>query len=314
VTARVTVGVPVYNGEKYVEAALASVRAQDEPDLEILISDNGSTDGTEEICRAVAAADERVTYHRQDVNRGGAWNFNRLVELASAPYFTWAAADDIRRPSFVRRCLETFADRDPATVLVYPRTQIIDAAGRVTEDLFDADLECAEPTPHERMAHFLRAQGAHIFYGLHRTEVLRSTRLIRPSVSNDMVLLAELACRGPFAMVPEQLFLQRRHPEAFSQQGRGQLAWHAPTAAVRFAFPHTKVTGELVRAVTSSPIPLAEKLRCLAVIPGSWTLPRWRGPAADQRTAAGLAPRSAVRRARATTTTTPGTPGTEAVR
>ncbi len=137
---RATVGIPVYNGERYLTAALDSVRAQDEPDIEILISDNASTDATEEICRAAAREDSRIRYHRQEVNQGGAWNFNHLVDLASTPYFTWAAADDVRRPAFVRRCLEVFADSDPATVLVYPRTQIIDAAGTITEDLGDADL------------------------------------------------------------------------------------------------------------------------------------------------------------------------------
>lgn len=293
--AAATVGVPVYNGERYLEQALDSVRAQDEPDLEILVSDNGSTDGTQEICRQAAADDPRVVYVRHEVNRGGAWNFNHLVARASAPYFTWAAADDVREPAFVRRCLETFADTDPTTVLVYPRTRIIDARGQVTEELNDRDLACNEPTPHQRIGHFLRAQAAHIFYGLHRTDVLRSTRGIRPTVGNDMVVLAEMACRGPFALVGEHLFLQRRHAEQFSAQGHGQVAWHAPSASVRFSFPHTRVSVELVRGVLSSPISPAEKAACVATIPVAWTVPRWRGPASDVRTALGLRPRSLSR-------------------
>ena len=207
---RATVGMPVYNGEKYLPAALDSVREQDEADLEIVISDNASTDATEEICRAAAAEDDRIRYVRHERNGGGRWNFNQVLGMATAPYFTWAAADDVRRPAFVRRCLEVFAESDPATVLVYPRTQIIDAGGIITEDLNDADLACDEPTPHERMGHFLRAQAAHLFYGLHRTDALRRTRGIRPTVGNDLVILAELACQGPFQLVPEQLFLQRR--------------------------------------------------------------------------------------------------------
>lgn len=291
-TPRATVGIPVYNGEKYLPAALESVREQDEADIEIVISDNASTDATEEICRAAAAQDPRIRYHRQEQNQGGRWNFNHLVDLARAPYFTWAAADDIRRPAFVRRCLEVFADSDPATVLVYPRTQIIDAGGLLTEDLNDAGLACDQPTPHERMAHFLRAQAAHLFYGLHRTEALRRTRGIRPTVGNDLVVLAELACQGPFQLVPEQLFWQRRHAEQFSQQGQAQIAWHAPSASVRFAFPHTKVSVELVRGVLASSVGAAEKARCLATIPVAWTVPRWRGPAADVWAALGLEPRS----------------------
>jgi len=283
---------PVYNGEKYLPAALDSVREQDEADLEIVISDNASTDATEEICRAAAAEDDRIRYVRHERNGGGRWNFNQVLGMASAPYFTWAAADDVRRPAFVRRCLEVFAESDPATVLVYPRTQIIDAGGIITEDLNDADLACDEPTPHERMGHFLRAQAAHLFYGLHRTDALRRTRGIRPTVGNDLVILAELACQGPFQLVPEQLFLQRRHSEQFSQQGQAQVAWHAPSASVRFAFPHTKVSVELARGVLASDAPAAEKARALATIPVAWTLPRRRGPAADVWAALGLEPRS----------------------
>jgi len=268
------------------------VREQDEADLEIVISDNASTDATEEICRAAAAEDDRIRYVRHERNGGGRWNFNQVLGMASAPYFTWAAADDVRRPAFVRRCLEVFAESDPATVLVYPRTQIIDAGGIITEDLNDADLACDEPTPHERMGHFLRAQAAHLFYGLHRTDALRRTRGIRPTVGNDLVILAELACQGPFQLVPEQLFLQRRHSEQFSQQGQAQVAWHAPSASVRFAFPHTKVSVELARGVLASDAPAAEKARALATIPVAWTLPRWRGPAADVWAALGLEPRS----------------------
>jgi glycosyltransferase involved in cell wall biosynthesis len=283
---------PVYNGEKYLPDALDSVRGQDEADIEIVISDNASTDATEEICRAAAAEDPRIRYVRQPENRGGRWNFDHVLDLATAPYFTWAAADDIRRPAFVRRCLETFADADPATVSVHSRTQIIDAGGVVTEDLNDADLACDEPTPHERMAHFLRAQAAHLFYGLHRTDALRRTRGIRPTVGNDLVILTELACQGPFALVPEQLFLQRRHPEQFSAQGQAQVRWHAPRASVRFAFPHTKVSVELARGVLAARLPAAETARALATLPVAWTLPRWRGPAADVWAALGLQPRS----------------------
>ncbi|RMI06846.1 glycosyltransferase family 2 protein [Cellulomonas triticagri] len=290
--ARATVGMPVYNGEKYLPAALDSVREQDEADLEIVISDNASTDATEEICRAAAAEDPRIRYVRLPENWGGRYNFNHVLDLATAPYFTWAAADDIRRPAFVRRCLETFADADPATVLVSPRTQIIDAGGVITEDLNDADLACDEPTPHQRMAHFLNAQAAHLFYGLHRTDALRRTRGIRPTVGNDLVLLAELACQGPFALVPEQLFLQRRHAEQFSQQGQAQVQWHAPKASVRFAFPHTMVSVEMARGVLASRIGAAETARALATIPVAWTLPRWRGPAADVWAALGRQPRS----------------------
>ena len=79
---RVSVGLPVYNGERYLEEALADLVAQTHTDLDILISDNGSTDRTQEICTAWAERDPRITYHRQETNRGAAWNHNAVIHLA----------------------------------------------------------------------------------------------------------------------------------------------------------------------------------------------------------------------------------------
>src|SRR6185437_5892161 len=90
--AAVTVGLPVYNGARHLPSALAGLAAQTYTDLEIVISDNCSTDETEEICRAFAAEDDRVRYIRRTENRGAAWNFNSVVTETSSPYFKWAAA------------------------------------------------------------------------------------------------------------------------------------------------------------------------------------------------------------------------------
>src|SRR4051794_27811047 len=78
---RVSIGLPVYNGEKYLAAAIESALRQTFGDLELIISDNGSTDGTREICERFAAEDPRVRYHQEVQNRGAVWNFNRVVQL-----------------------------------------------------------------------------------------------------------------------------------------------------------------------------------------------------------------------------------------
>ncbi|HLR96223.1 MAG TPA: glycosyltransferase, partial [Jiangellaceae bacterium] len=75
---RVTIGLPVFNGERYLEAAIDSILAQDFQDFELLLADNASTDATLEICERAAARDPRVTVHRSEANRGAAWNYNRV--------------------------------------------------------------------------------------------------------------------------------------------------------------------------------------------------------------------------------------------
>ncbi|MBD8078958.1 glycosyltransferase family 2 protein [Cellulosimicrobium arenosum] len=281
----VSVCLPVYNGERYLTETLLSVRAQTFGDLEIVLSDNASTDATAEICREHAAADPRIRYVRHEMNRGGLWNFNEAIRLARGETVKLAAADDVLRPRFLEVCVAALDEGGPQVVLAYPRTQIIDGEGTITEDLHDEGLRGDRATPHERIAEVLRAQAAHLVFGLYRTDVLRTTRGLRPTIGNDVVVLTEMACRGRFALVPEQLFLQRRHATQFSAQGARQVQFHAPGKNVRFDFPHARLAGELWSAVTSSRLRAEESVRSLAAVTTNWVLPRWRGVAGDVRRA-----------------------------
>jgi len=97
----VSIGMPVYNGEKYICEALNSLMAQTFTDFELIISDNASTDGTEAICREHTAKDSRIRYVRQPENRGGHWNFNFVLKEAKGIYFTWLAFDDALEINFL---------------------------------------------------------------------------------------------------------------------------------------------------------------------------------------------------------------------
>src|SRR4030081_743097 len=88
---KVAIGIPVYNGSNYLAAAIDSILAQSHGDFDLLISDNASTDGTEEICRAYAQKDRRIRYIRQQKNVGAATNYNMVVGMTDSPYFKWAA-------------------------------------------------------------------------------------------------------------------------------------------------------------------------------------------------------------------------------
>lgn len=282
---RVTVGVPVYNGAEFLAEALRAVQDQTFTDLEIVVSDNASTDATPQIVEAAAAHDPRVRLLRHERNRGGAWNWNHLLRQARGEYFLFAAADDLRHPDFVERCVAALDLAGPGTVLAYPRTRIIDAAGSVTEDLHDQDEWGNRERPHARLRDFLRAQAGHLVYGVFRTDALRATRGLARVSGGDLVLVAEVAMRGRFVLVPEQLFLQRRHARQSSARGAAIVHFHAPGRDPRFDFSHTKITVELVRGVLAAPAGAGEKARCVLAVLGAWTLPRWRGTAADVRRA-----------------------------
>src|SRR5690242_8395655 len=127
---RVSVGMPVYNGATYIRQAIDAILNQTFSEFELVICDNASTDETPQICAEYAGADYRVRYVRNPTNLGGSPNFVRVFEMSEAPYFKWAAHDDLCTPTFLEQSVGVL-DARPEVVLCYPRSAFIDAAGRV---------------------------------------------------------------------------------------------------------------------------------------------------------------------------------------
>lgn len=289
---RLTFGIPVYNGERYLPDALASVQNQDLADIRIVISDNGSTDATQEICRRAAAEDDRIEYHRYEVNGGGIWNFRNVMELSNTELFTWMAADDIKRPGFARVSIDALDAAGPEFVFSCPRTQIMDGDGVVYEDLNDERMGLDAATPHERVRNLLRAQASHPMYGVMRASALAKTRGVLSVLGDDMVLLVEMLCAGKMALAPEQLLIQRRHDEQVSVQGVSSSSWFAPGQKGNRSFAETRTNIELYRGVAHSDLPWSEKVRTMSVIGPSWVFPRWRAMGRDVANAIGFNPGS----------------------
>jgi len=255
-----TIGVPVFNGERYLEAAIESVLAQSFGDYELIISDNASTDGTEAIGRAVAARDGRVSYRRNPVNIGLAANFNLLVHAARGRLFKWAAADDVLRPAYLERCV-TAIDGDPSIVLVYAKADFEDGSGG-SLDLHDPGWHLVSDDAAARLSYAIRAgHFVNAILGVIRTESLRRTRLMPPYQGGDYRLMAELAVLGKLVEIPERLYVRRVH-EASSKGNAEDVVWMrqywsgSPTG-MRAAYWH--LCGDLAGIVLRAPIPFARK-------------------------------------------------------
>ncbi|NQV20616.1 MAG: glycosyltransferase family 2 protein, partial [Rhodospirillales bacterium] len=128
---RVSIGLPVYNGETYLGLAIDSILAQTFTDFELVICDNCSTDRTQEICEHYAKQDARVRYYRNPENLGAGPNYDRTFELSSGEYFKWMAHDDLIAPEFLEKCVAAL-DADPGAVLCHARVELMDADGEVT--------------------------------------------------------------------------------------------------------------------------------------------------------------------------------------
>jgi len=261
---RVSIGLPVFDGEAFLEAALDSVLAQTFRDFELILSDNGSTDRTPEMGRAYAARDPRVRYERSDENRGAAWNFNRVVEMARGEYFKWVAHDDACAPAFIERCVEVL-DADPEVVLSFPRALDIDAEGRVLgENHWPLPVDI--PRADQRFRYLICPDHpCLVVFGVIRTAVLRETCLIGGYVASDRVLLAELALRGRFREVPEPLLLHRQHPGRSvraHRDARKRLAWFDPKRATRIPFPEWRLFREYIGLIRRVPLRAIDRARC----------------------------------------------------
>jgi glycosyltransferase involved in cell wall biosynthesis len=282
---RVSVGLPVFNGERYLARALGCLLAQDYQDFELIVSDNASTDATESICREYAARDPRLRYHRNETNIGASPNYNRVFGLARGEFFKWASHDDECQPSLLRRCLDVFERAGPSAVLVFPQADIVDNVGGVMFPSPDR-IGSSSPRAFERLARVLWSSGwAHPLWGLLRADALRRTRLMG-CIEADHVLLAELALLGELVEIPEVLYRQRRHPGCAiptHRTDRELLAWHDPRRANdRIILPHwERVTIEYVKGIWHASLTPAERLLCLGTVPAVcyWRrLLRWSGP------------------------------------
>jgi glycosyltransferase involved in cell wall biosynthesis len=265
---RVSIGLPVYNGERYVAEALDSLLAQEFTDFELLIGDNGSSDATPEICRAYAARDARVRYLSSEVNRGAAWNWNRVFSTSSGAYFRWAAHDDLVAPEHLARCVDALDYGGPGVVLAYTQTTLIDESGAAIGE-YDDDLDASDGRAHVRVARIVRhVVLSNVLFGLVRREVMLKTRLHGAYPSADWALIVEWAMQGSFVQVPERLFLRRMHP------GMSRLANRDPNSVAEFFEPGSgravrpeflRLFGEQVKAIGRSPVGLTDRLQAGAV-------------------------------------------------
>ena len=265
--ARIGIGVPVYNGETFVEAAIRSLLAQSYDDFEIFVSDNASTDRTEEICRALANDDPRVRYQRNETNLGAARNFNLTFERSRGEYFKWAAADDLCESRFLERCVEVM-DADPGIVLCHTQVEEIDSGGE-RRHAYDFPMRTDAGEPHLRFGDLVvEPHPATAVFGLIRRDILARTGLIGPFVSSDRALLAELALYGRFHEITEPLFLRRIHSGNSILLGKRStlLSWYDPSKQGRIYFPHWRLAVEYVRAARRAPLDTADRWRCLGAV------------------------------------------------
>ena len=256
----VSIGMPVFNGEAFIEQALGSLVAQTFREFEVIVSDNASDDKTVEICQAFSDEYDFIKVFRNDKNRGVSWNFNNTFNLSCGKYFMWLSHDDVLHERYIERCIEAIEARKD-TRIVYSKIQVINADGdaipfdKELKDLDDDDIavrfrHCMSPQPYNQS----------VIYGLMRRADLAKTTLYGDFVAADRCLVAQLALRGKFYQIPEYLFYRREHAQNFRGDSENLRA-HMPETMKWFAFPEWNVLRQHVRTVRTFPAPISVKSR-----------------------------------------------------
>jgi glycosyltransferase involved in cell wall biosynthesis len=263
---RVSIGMPVYNCERYVADAIDSHLRQTYSDFELVITDNASTDRSEEICRSYAARDPRIKYHRNPENVGAGGNFQRCFQLSQGEYFRWTPSDDVVGPELLELCVEVL-DRDPSVLVAYPRTRLIDGNGQIIGD-YDENLHLMMERPGTRFLEVLRRlRLCNLQYGLTRREILAKTGLMRSYSGGDIPLILELSLYGKFYEVPEHLFYRRMHEGAASamKSEKDVMALYDPKKRDKLFLQNWVHLGANLNSIARAPISLSEKIHTLGI-------------------------------------------------
>jgi hypothetical protein len=265
-SALVTIGMPAYNGGRYLAKALDSLLAQEYQSWELVISDDCSTDDTEQVARAYAGRDARISYVRQPTNLGEMANFNFALGQARGPYFMWAADHDMWQPTFISSCVAAL-EAKPQAVLAYPQSLLVDEDGAVIEEMDDqVDLE--QTSALDRYKHLIwHLSICNMIYGVARRDAMVAAGGYRDVLAPDRLVLARLALQGTILRTGGFLYLRRRNrpPETPDGARLRQLTELNPaTAAERTALPAPSLFRALrdlhLQAVRESSLPSSEKL------------------------------------------------------
>ncbi|NND71962.1 MAG: glycosyltransferase family 2 protein [Rhodothermales bacterium] len=285
---RVTIGLPVYNGEAFVGRAIDSILGQSFGELELIITDNCSTDATESICRSYESTDPRVRYIRNSENIGVIANFNKVFEIATGEYFKWAASDDICHPEMIQHLVGALDD-NPTAVMAVPQARIFEnhpenvyagveegkSAIVNQNSVVDYDMRLFSVNPMDRFRAVLQTDHpGTVIYSLIRSSALRETGLHQVEGS-DRLLLSELALKGEYVLVDRQLFFRRIHDMNIDRSRREYVAMVHGEDHPGLLTPPWRWPFNYIRTILKSRLSVPTKLQASAMVVAHSFRPRF---------------------------------------
>ncbi len=272
---KASIGMPVYNGGRYVQRALDSLLAQTFRDFELIISDNASTDDTKEICEEYERTDPRIRYIRQNKNLGPIRNFDFVLNQAKGEYFMWAAHDDMWDSRFLDMMMKEFEKSKQSTVAIGCEAQY--TVGMIEKSFFregavfyDALLESGV----ERVSYMLSHAYGNLFYSLYKRRSLFldgiSILSATPRISlNELPLFIPVAFQGSWKIIPEVLFYKETTPPTYTQARWEIVGGWLPFGGIRHFVSgifyglkyHVLTLIDVYRAIDMLNVPLSARMK-----------------------------------------------------
>ncbi|WP_428024390.1 glycosyltransferase family 2 protein [Arcobacter sp.] len=213
---KLTIGMPVYNGELFIEDALKSLLSQSYKNFELIISDNNSTDNTENICKKYSLNDQRIKYIKQHKNIGAHENFMFVLKDSETNYFMWAAADDLWDSRFLEKCMQAI-DKDHNLGYVFSNIYNINILNKKYREIPSFVKYSGEPSLKKIYTYLLDAEfngKANLFYGIYNSSLLKE--MIKKlehqaSWGLDMNFNLLTLCSTKTYIIDDILFYKKRH-------------------------------------------------------------------------------------------------------
>lgn len=268
-----SIGIPVFQGENYLGEAIEAARSQTHPYLEIVVSDNASTDRTAEIIRQQHTKDQRVRSVAQESNIGAAENYNEVFRESHGEFFAWNAHDDYTSPDFISAGIAAL-EADPEAVIAIAHPFHVDSAGAKLRPInVPPELTTAQ-SPAARFRAAARCNPAVLVFGLYRREALLSTSLHEQFTGSDRNLVAEAMLVGRAVWAGSSEFYLRHHDNRSVRRLRSpgsrfsfpREAWYAPTRAGKMVFPSWRRLGGYAKSIFRAPISPLEKVACVGAL------------------------------------------------
>lgn len=207
----ISIGMPIYNGEPFLEKAVRSILAQDYPHLEIIISNDNSTDNSLKILQKLAAKDKRIRLFNQTTNLGLAANYNFVLKQAKGTYFMWAAQDDLREKQTVSTLYNLLLNKSNAVLVASNFKNVYKNKTYFPYKKMDYDNKISHL---DSVKKYLEYDQISFLFGMYKTAILKKTgghhADFRPYFkSSDFLTVLKPLMYGPFVYTHEVLFFKQ---------------------------------------------------------------------------------------------------------